>query len=179
MQGPGVHPFQLTDAHGNVHDYVCQEHPAGEGMEIMFELLGMGAPSLLSLLGAAMSNGDGVRALLGALGAQSDEDAPPLDEDELAKLVRGIDLTLVSGELARVLGSKRGPALARAILARTHRDTHPLSGRHLDVAYQANYAELLQACWKVCQINRFFPVPSTSGSGSNETPARTPPLPAA
>lgn len=166
MEHTGVHQFELTDRDGISHAYLVTEHPAGEGMDIMYALLGLGAPTVLGLAGAALRSEE----VLGAVMAAFSADAPNLGVPELVRMLAELDLSSVGLEVSRALGTGRAPELTRKVLSRTHRDGKPLA-QHLDVAYQANYAELLQAVWKVCSINRFFPVPSTSASSSAGTGA--------
>lgn len=167
MESTGVHEFSLTGADGKSHAYVVTEHPAGEGMAIMYDLLALGAPSLLTLAGAALKSEDLVRAVLSALGDGSAE----IGAAEFGTMVSELDLAGAAAEVGRALGTGRAPDLTRKVLARTFRDGQPLT-RAFDLAYQANYQELLMAVWKVCQINRFFPVPDTSPAPS-AGPSRT------
>lgn len=163
----GVHQFSLADRDGVEHAYVVTEHPAGEGMEIMYALLGLGAPSLLGLAGAALRSEEILAAVADALGGGDST----VTRTDLVKMLTGLDLGAVGAEVQRALGTGRAPELTRKVLSRTHRDGRPLS-THFDVAYQANYLELLQAVWRVCSANRFFPVPSTSASSPSESQTR-------
>lgn len=169
MDNTGVHQFELTDARGQPHSYLVTEHPAGDGMEIMYALLAMGAPTVLSLAGAALKSEDLVRAMFHALsGEEGGIDLGGVSE--LATMLAGLDLGSVGAELGRALGTGKAPDLTRKVLSRTLRDGQALAGKGaIDLAYQANYAELLTAVWKVSQINRFFPVPSTSSSSPSAT----------
>jgi hypothetical protein len=166
VEHTGVHQFELTDRDGVPHGYLVTEHPAGEGMDIMYALLGLGAPTVLGLAGAALRSEEVLGAVMAAFGS----DAPALAGSDLMRMLAELDLSSVGAEVSRALGTGRAPELTRRVLSRTHRDGKPLA-QHLDVAYQANYTELLQAVWKVCSINRFFPVPSTSQASSTGTRA--------
>lgn len=159
----GVHQFVLADRDGHPHQYIVMEHPAGEGMAIMYALLGLGAPTVLGLAGAAMRSEKILAAVVQALGGDDDGEATGADTAELVRMLSELDLGSVGAELGRALATGRAPELTRQVLSRTHRDGQPLA-RDFDLAYQANYGELLAAVWKVCQINRFFPGLSTSGS---------------
>lgn len=167
----GVHQFQLADRDGNHHQYIVMEHPAGEGMGIMYELMGLGAPAILGLAAAALKSEKVLAMVSAALAGGEDGEVTGADVADLVRLVSELDLGSVGTELGRVLATGRAPELTRQILSRTHRDGKPLSTT-LDIAYQANYGELIAATWKVCQINRFFPGLSTSGSFSS-APAGT------
>lgn len=169
----GVHQFSLTDARGVEHQYLVTEHPAGEGMDIMYALLGLGAPTVLGLAGAAMKSED---LLGGVMRVLAGGDSGVGDTKQLGQMFSALDLGAVGSELGRALGSGRAPDLTRRVLSRVHRDSKPLN---IDLAYQANYGEMLQAVWKVCTINRFFPVPSTSSSTSGDSTREKSQLPVA
>lgn len=164
MSETGTHQFQLHDAAGVAHNYVVNEHPAGEGMELMYALLGLGAPAVLGLASAALRSEDMLGAVMRALSGGDSGVA-----DTVGQMAADLDLTTVGVEVGKALGSGRAPDLTRRILSRTYRDGRSLGGvggSGIDLAYQANYAELLVAVWRVCTINRFFPVPSTSQSSA-------------
>lgn len=163
----GVHQFELTDALGRSHSYLVMEHPAGEGMALMYELLGLGAPGVLALAGAALKSQEMAASIAGALAGEGGG-VSAADVADLGRMLADLDLEKLGGEIAKALGTGRAPALTRKLLARTHRNGKSLSDDlTFGQAYQANYAELLQAVWRVCSINRFFPVPSTSASSSS------------
>lgn len=166
--GTGVHPFTLTDARGGAHNYLVTEHPAGEGMEIMFGLLGLGAPSVVGLVAVGIKSVDVLKALFGALAGGEEEGIQKINGADwaiLAALFKDVDLSTVGLEIGKALGTGKAPELARRILSRTLRDGKPLfvagNGQAFEQAYQANYGELLQAVFRVCAINRFFPLPGT------------------
>ena len=171
MSTTGVHQFTLTDAEGQPHDYLVTEHPGGDGMGIMFDLLALGAPTVMSLAGAAMKSGEMLEAILTAYRGGGDGGAiTKSDTSEFGKLLAGLDLASVGTEIGRALATGQPPHLTRKLLSPqgVFRDGKPLS---IDLAYQANYLELLNALWKVCSVNRFFPVPSTLLASSNEPKA--------
>jgi hypothetical protein len=157
----GRHEFQLTDADGNLHDYLVTEHPAGDGTEIVFELLGLGAPTALQLAGAALTSDDLLRAILGVAGGagfNADTGAAALAE------LADIDFGKAGGEIQRAFGTGKAPmALVRKLVSRAWRDGQKVAEVY-DQAYQANYWELAQLVGKIIAINRFFPVPPTSAS---------------
>jgi hypothetical protein len=190
--GTAIHRFALTDYAGQPHDYLVQEHPAIEGMEVLYELLGLGAPSLLGLASAALRSQDLVGAFLGlSRGGAEDGDAdggetavdeggaPSLpvsrgETDDFSKMLSKIDLSTVGQELSKALLTGRAPKLTRRLLQHVHRDGKPLrDDGHFGRAYQANYYELMQLVWKVCGINRFFPQPSTWGSSEGASQSGT------
>lgn len=188
--GPGVHQFRLADANGAEHDYLVQEHAAGDGMAIMYELLGLGAPSVLGLAGAVLKLENVVKMGLEAvMGREIVGDAGEVgsltgaDVTQLATLATDLDLSAVGIEVGKALSGGRAPKLTLSVLAKTHRDGRALvvGGKptvDFERAYQANYMELLQVVWRVCTLNRFFPLPATSPSSSGATtapPANPPP----
>lgn len=172
----GIHEFELVDARGKSHRYSVTEHPAGEGMEIMFALLSMGAPTVLGLAGAAVQSERLLGMVIEAFSTESDG-TPPSREDfgDLAKLAVGIDLPSVGRELGVALAGGKAPQLTRKILSRVNRDGQFLRNEAaFDMAFQANYLELLVLIFRVCSINRFFPVPGTlldspQGTGTTGT----------
>lgn len=149
----GVHTFTLKDRNGADHSYLVTEHPAGDGMAVLYDLISLGAGPVLTLCGAALRSDEVLRSVVAALG----DDAPAFGVADLAKLVGGVNLDQVGTALGAALATGRGPALTRRILSRTHRDGKSLDGVGLDLAYQANYREMMTAVWKVCAINGFFP----------------------
>lgn len=178
MEGTGVHEFTLTDARGAEHSYLVQEHPAGDGCAIFYELMGLGMPTLLGLLGAALKSEELIRDVLAAMSAKSDEDAPPFDWQDLARKLGELELEKVGQEIGRALATGKAPALTRALLSKTHRDGKLLNGAAFDLAYQANYWEMVRAIFKVCQVNRFLGDFSTLPSSPLEKrPASATPLP--
>jgi hypothetical protein len=172
VENTGTHTFQLPDASGDLHQYLVIEHPAGEGMAVMYELLAMGSPTVLSLAAAALKSEDLIRSVVGAVSG----DEAGLEMAELGKMLAGLDLSSVGPAIERALGTGKAPELTRQVLAHTFRDGKPLKGTGLDLAYQANYGELLQAVWRVCSINRFFPVPSTSSTSPDAPSTQALPL---
>ena len=172
MENTGVHSFQLTDARGDPHDYLVAEHPAGDGMTILYELLGLGIPSVIGLIGAALKSEDLLGAVLDAVGGGKLE----FGAAQLSHALSEIDFSKVGPEIRIALGTGKAPALTRQILSRTHRDGKPLrDDAHFNLAFQANYGELLRLIWKVCSINRFFQGLSTSLGSSNELETPSPP----
>lgn len=168
----GVHDFNLSAADGEQHSYLVTAHPAGEGMGIMYELLALGTPAMMTLAGAAMKSRAILAAVFGAFGGKFDGDAPVKVEDiaDLQRMLVDIDLAAVGQEIGRSLATGKAPDLTKRILSRVLRDGKPLN---IDLAYKANYAEMLVAVWKVCEINRFFPLPSISPNGSKERTTET------
>lgn len=172
--GTGVHTFTLHDARGKAHSYLVYEHPPDEGMPILYELLALGAPSLMALASAALKVGD-LATLLAALRPAGPEDADGEvssgadDAKELRALLDGLDLPALGHEIQRALSMGRAPQLTRKILSKALRDGQRLSGDgEFNVAFQANYVEMLRAVWEICQINRFFPQLSMSESSPTE-----------
>lgn len=160
----GLHEFELTDANGVPQRYMVTEHPAGEGMEIMFALLSLGAPTVLGLAGAAAESDRILTMIVSALQGRVDGITSDDDYREIARVVAELDLPKVGREIALTLATGKAPDLTRKIVSRTHRAGKPLRDPlQFDQAFKANYLELVTLVWRICRINRFFPVPDTSG----------------
>lgn len=181
--GNAIHRFTLTDYAGTAHTYLVQEHPAIEGLEVLYELLGLGAPSLLGLASAALRSQDLVGAFLGLARAEASEDGGGTaitsgETDDFSKMLAKLDLSTVGQELSKALLTGRAPKLTRRLVQYVHRDSKPMADDgHFARAYQANYYELMQLVWKVCALNRFFPQPSTWGSSGSASQSATMPAP--
>lgn len=187
LQSPaaiGIHEFELTDAHGRVHRYMVTETPAGEGVEVMFAILSLGAPTVLGLAGAAVKSESMLGMISAALQGQVDGDTSDADYAEVAQAAISLDLPAIGREIGMALASGKMPGITKKLIARVHRDSKALRDPAVfDLAFQANYLELLTLLWKVCTINRFFPVPGTSesspaGTGPGTATTPTPPPPA-
>lgn len=182
MEGAGIHKFDLEDWNGNRHQYLVTEHPAEEGMAILYELLGLGAPTLLGLAGAALKITDVATLLSAFRPAAEGEEArqDPGTAGELARFLDALDLPSVGREITRALALGNAPKLTRKILGKARRDGQPLwEDGAFNLAYQANYLEMLTAVWRICQINRFFPQLSTSGDSLATMALGTSPPPVA
>lgn len=183
--GMGVHEFSLEDADGRVHKYLLHPHPAEEGMELLFELIGIGAPTVLGGMAELFKSEDmvsglfdAVRSMVGPEGAASA--ATSSDWSEFANLVGKLDVAKVGREITFAMSTGKAPKLVRRLLAKAHRDGKPLrDDGTFSVAYQANYWEMLQAVQEVCKVNRFFPQLSTSLTSLGAKKPATTQLPAA
>lgn len=182
--GTGVHEFELTDAQGRTWKYLVQEHPAEEGMELLFELIGLGAPTILGGLAELFKSEDMVSGLFDAVrsmvAGEAATGATSRDWGEFAALVGQLDVGKVGREITFAVGTGKAPKLVRRLLAKTHRNGKPLKDDGVfSLAYQANYWEMLQAVQQVCRVNRFFPQLSTSLSSLGARTGETTQLPAA
>ncbi|NOT72460.1 MAG: hypothetical protein HOP09_14660 [Hyphomicrobium sp.] len=159
----GIHEFVLQDALKQDHRYLVVEHNAGDGMDIMFALMGAGAPAILGLVGAVMRTESAVSEIGKALEPDGDESRSVVDQ--IRALVADVDIAALGADVQRVLTKSDATALVRRILKNTHRDGKPLSDDFVfGGAYKANYFEALVATWRVISINRFFPLLPTLGS---------------
>jgi hypothetical protein len=176
--GTGVHEFELTDANGKTWKYLVQEHPAEEGMEMLFELIGLGAPTVLGGLAELFKSEDMLSGLFDAVrsmvGPESASTATSRDWSEFAQLIGQMDVGKVGREITFAVATGKAPKLVRRLLSRTHRNGKLLKeDGAFNVAYQANYWEMLAAVREVCRVNRFFPqlstLPISLGARTTET----------
>lgn len=132
--------FTVDDGEGNPHTYETRYHPAEEGLELSFALIGLlGEPLIMAvgdIKGAADGDVEDVLDLAGALGA------------------------------LRAIEPKQLMALSTQLLKYTARDGAALRGHVFTKAYMANYSELYMAMWKIIEANRFIPL---LGTPSGET----------
>lgn len=153
---PGHLSFTLNDADGNPHAYELMPHPAAEGQEILFTLIGMGAEPLGALVQSALLDGtvwDNLRGSYkeGGLNAIAD-----LDQDSI---LGGVNLGDFGKHLSSVLLRTDCATLSRSMLEYAYRDGVLLDTETaFSQAYRANYGELLKALWKSIELNRFFPL---------------------
>ena len=144
--------FTLADADQRVHTYECTLHPATEGQQILWALVGLASGPLANLLKAAVPlldlfKGRNVAAVL--------EDPAALDS--LKASLGGLDFGSIGQSLRLALASASMPDLVASILSKTTRDGKALSGRiAFDEAYTGNYRELGAAVWEVVKANRFL-----------------------
>ena len=144
-----THEFRGSDVEGAEHTYTVFPHPAGEGLQILSELMAIGA-----------------RGLRGALGAVHFDDlAKGVASGDVGGLDAQIDETMLGvaiGEVMQAIGERDVLALAKRLLAYTQRDGVGMrggkvdgggSGWAFDAVYAANYGELRSALVEVCRFN--------------------------
>lgn len=151
----------LKDADGKEHRYQVMAHPTDDGIDIMFELLGLAGEPIGRLAESALKGGDLLDMVQRALqGAVSEGGVSAEDMGEIAGALQSLDLSGAGRDLRTALASTEGRPLLKRILAHTWRDgVHLANGVGFGSAYQRNYLEMLQAAWCVIRINRFFPLP--------------------
>tara|TARA_R110000822_G_scaffold1950_8_gene9308 strand:+ start:916 stop:1362 length:447 start_codon:yes stop_codon:yes gene_type:complete len=125
----GLIPFVVADYEGNEHTYEMTLMPAGDGMQMSYELMGILAAPL-----AALSKG----------GGDDDEEDAAL-ADLLGPALSAVEPTKLTN-------------LSKKLLATVTRDGSPMRDHALDVAYRGNYTEMLVALSKVILENRFIPL---------------------
>lgn len=156
MSAP-IERFTLADAEGVEHAYTVSRHPASQGLEIVFVLLGYGAGALAPFVRTLLDGGVSLSSLMGGK-----------EDSGIDEVLRGVDFGAVAGEVKALLGGPDGRPLVSKLLTYTHRDGQRLAdSAAFDLAYTGNYLELLTACWKIIGINRFFPLPGTSLSAKS------------
>jgi len=144
-----THEFRCSDIEGTQHTYTVYPHPAGEGLQLLSELMAIGA-----------------RGLRGALGAvQFDELSKGVASGNVGNLDAQIDegmLGVAIGEVMQAIGERDALALAKRLLGYTVRDGSGMRGGKVDGAsagwafdaiYAANYGELRTALVEVCRFN--------------------------
>ena len=155
--------FNLTDHKGDSHEYTVALHPARRGLAITAKLMTIGAEPLATLADAALSGEKLSKLIVEALGDKG-EDKKPLG-DQFEALIEDVDLVelLADLELPKVAASLRSAvsdidlaALAPEILSESQRDGKTLKPETIDRVYAGNYVEMLTACWRVIQVNRFL-----------------------
>ena len=155
--------FTLKDGDGVPHEYLVPLHSGTEGRTIVLSLLAAGIPALGAVLDGLLKT----EAFLSLFKAEGG--ARALLDAKWGELVTHLQATPVVERLANVamLLAANDGAMVDAIFRHAVRDGKPLRERvHFDAAYQGNYLEMGQALAKIVQVNRFFPVPSTSSTPS-------------
>lgn len=148
----GLVEFVLDDAKGNPHKYTVQLHPTNEGQEILWTIIALGGEPLASLLQGVA--GPVIEGLIDG-GLATALDNPDLLKEALAS----IDWSATGHAIARSLRTTNMPKLTRALFRFTYRDgAHLRDPGAFNVAYQANYGEMLTALGKVIGANRFLPL---------------------
>lgn len=124
------------------HTYVVAKHGGTDGIAVIDKMLELGAGPIISALFGAMSLSEsgGVKEdLRGALGK--------------------IDPSAMASALQQGLRASGGlKVLAPMLLKHTRRNGVLLTAAEIDIAYAANYGELIKALSKVFEINGFFDV---------------------
>jgi hypothetical protein len=161
-------PFDLevviNDAEGKPHSYQIRSHPTAEGLDLMVELVGLGAEPIGRLIEGALKAED-VAGMLGRAlsGAVEEGEVGAGDVSALGSALQGLDLAAVGRDLRGVLATAKAAPLLQRLVRHSFRDGQSLAHPpHFAAAYQRNYFELLQAAWQVIRVNRFFPLPGIS-----------------
>jgi len=150
--------FVLKDANGEEHAYEVILHGARAGRPIHFALMRMSARPLLEALEQVAKSGE----LMDALFSDKGDAAAALMGDPQA-MIEKLNLGGLGSKISTALASEDLENLSDLIFAHTRRDKTALSdGVVFDLAYQANYGEMLLALIKVIRLNRFLPLPGIS-----------------
>lgn len=141
--------FQLKDADGNEHTYVCVAHNVDEGLVIVDRLLAAGLPALAAAVDGMLRTAGGGAAVAALAQGGSLQAGAVLD---------GLDVASIGQKLAAALPAFPLAEMAPRLLSRCDRDGKQLGNpANFNAAFRGNYAEMLAACWKVAAVNRFFP----------------------
>ncbi len=150
--------FTLTDGDGASHDYEVLPHNTDQGLAIVGRLMQAGIPALASAIGSAMAGGPA--GVLGQIAALRAGGGTP---DGLQALLASVDFAGLGDKLALAIPqldiARLGPELMRHTM-RTNADGKLVkldSPVEFNLAYKANYWELIAACQKVIAHNRFLP----------------------
>lgn len=152
---PAPVELTLTDDEGNAHSYMIARHPATEGGRVMCQILGLVTGPLARLIVSAFKAMEGG----GTLG------------DVLSRDISDLDLDGVGQQVGAVLLSEASPKLIRELMRYVSRDGQRLSVDHAyNVAYTANYGELILALWEVVKANGFLPLSRIKALVDQATP---------
>ncbi len=137
--------FTLNDADGKSHDYMLVQHPADEGEEILWTLVGLSGEPLGRLAVSVLDGRQGpVRGLL---------------DLNIEQLLASVDWAVVGRDISSAVTRTRMPALTKRLLKYVSRDGQQLANELVfKTVFQANYSELLQLLFKVVEENRFLPL---------------------
>lgn len=160
--------FTLTDADGEEHEYRVKPHGGDDGQVLVFQLLGLGAEPMGTLV-QTMVKVEDVRTKISEMWSAGGMEAV-LDSDPLEWL-DAIDFAALGSSIQQLLEGGKAPQLVRDLLAEAHRDGKPLSKRlNRQTAYARNYAEMGQAVYHCITLNRFL---EASGMFATDTDAKT------
>ncbi len=149
-----THTFEKKDRWGEAHYYVVTLHRATEGTKIALEIIGLLGPTIGAAVKNMMSEGHSPVALLNAFDGEGDEDNDTV--------VEALDIPAITAELQRALMRPESYSLVRKLVSQTTRDGKDLKqAGEFDMAFKANYLELVQVLWEVVQLNGFLPLSST------------------
>lgn len=143
--------FSAKDREGVAHAYVVELHPASEGQAVMWQLVALIAPTLLT----------GLKGLLPLLDTFRGQKLSSLLDDpqalEQAKsALATTDMAGIGAEIQKALSGSPAKLVAE-ILSKTTRDGKHISNKlAFDSAYTGNYSELRRAVWEVTVANHFL-----------------------
>lgn len=146
--------FEIKDANGEPHQYVCTPHIATDGFQVIDAMLAIGLGPVAEALFSAARAAETERQV-----TQSQEGL------SLATIIDHMNLDHAITSLQAGMKSVGGlQKLAPLVFAHTTRDGNALvdprnkNTAHMDLAYTRNYKEMLYAFQRVMQINGFFDV---------------------
>lgn len=155
--------FDLSDAEGASHHYVCGYHNADEGLDVSLWLLahsGAIATGLLPAIKDALSSlvSEGSGSVAGLL----DSDAGKA-WDAITGALGSVDMDQVGGQWRNALLAPTAKPILKSLFRHATRDGLDV-GQRFQGVYTANYLEMYQAVVQIIVVNRFFPWPGTSPS---------------
>lgn len=149
--------FTLYDADNVAHSYIIVPHPASKALKLVWRLVQSAATPLARLITSA----DNLPKLIEALLEASEEGKEDLDVIELLKSL-DLDFSQAATDFFTVVTATGEEWVTRELLEYTKRDGLSLKQKtrdgdfNFDQAYQANYGEMMEACIKAVQVNRFL-----------------------
>lgn len=144
--------FTLKDAQGQEHQYLCIPHKTSDGTKLCNRILAIAGEPLGRVLSSNL-----VTLIEMFQQGKIDVDS---DADQLIGVLKDLDIDLGSivGDIARAVALAGDDKFFKELLKHTTRDGKQLTDpANYEPAYQANYAEQLQAVAKVIMINGFIP----------------------
>lgn len=154
--------FELRDDYGDVHSYTVMKHPARDGWRLALRLLRvLGKPLGMSFEGLSPM---AIRSALAQMGAAVKEMAAP---DESTGVIEFSPIGEAISHLAMELINH--PELIGDLLEHTYRDNQELRDPGVfDIAFQANYGELMMVMKEVAMVN--YGPSFSRGSGTLSNP---------
>jgi hypothetical protein len=142
----GPAEFELTDDYGNVHSYTVFKHGAKDGWRLALQLIRIiGRPLGLSLEGLTAM---GVQKAMAQVGSAVSSLSSTEGETGISLGPVGAALSGLAMELLD------HPEVMASLLQHAHRDNQELGKPGVfDLAYTANYGELIMAIGKIVMVN--------------------------
>lgn len=137
--------FTLQDADGVDQLYSITPHPGSDALGLVWRIVHAAAKPLARLLEGNLGR------LLEAFSGEQNVDLPQLAAELDLRLSDAVE------DVFSILMASGTTDITRELLAHTYRNGRSLKQtQNFDDAFTANYGEMLQACYKAVQVNRFL-----------------------